>query len=75
MAHYDANAEKDAVSIGTIVAAPDGSEWVVIDPKRLDDDLPTEEFYWLGAVSADCESDSRGCGKETFEVEDWEVVN
>jgi hypothetical protein len=60
------------VSIGSIVRSPDGERWVVIDPCNLDEDLPTESFYWLGAVMSD---DSRGVGKDTFETEDWEVLD
>lgn len=70
MSKHASTAEKTAVSSGTIVAAPDGSEWVVIDSCNLSDALPTEEFCWLGSVSGD---ESRS---ERFEtVEAWEVVN
>jgi hypothetical protein len=60
------------VSIGSIVRSPDGERWVVIDPCNLPNDLPTESYYWLGAVMSD---ESRGVGKETFRNEDWEVLD
>lgn len=72
MSKNASNAEKDEVSPGTIVRSPTGREWVVIDPVNLPDDLPTSTHYWLGEVAGD---ESRGCGKETFRQEGWEVLD
>lgn len=54
---------------GSTVVDPDGSEWLVSDP---DTTMKGEPFIWLGSPDSDAQ---RGIGKDTFESDDWEVVN